>query len=79
LDYCGLRSQWAHLGDKKRFKTRGTGTSGRAATIPKSSVMLCERHHQMYDTEHTMTITPLSERGADGPLKFVSTQTDRPR
>lgn len=68
LDYCSIKSEWAHLGDKKRFKTRGQEPAERHCTT--GSLMLCDRHHRMYDIEHTLTITPLTERGADGPLKF---------
>lgn len=63
-----LWSEWAHLGDKKRCKTRGRPPEERHTTA--DSLMLCSAHHHQYDTAHTLAITPLTERGADGPLRF---------
>ena len=67
LNYCGLRSEWAHLNEHQRFKTRGQEPEERHCTA--GSLMLCEIHHQLLDS-HQMAITALSDRGADGPLCF---------
>lgn len=66
LDYCGAKSTWAHLEDWRRFKTRGMEPEERHTTM--GSCMLCDRHHHMYDVEKSITVTFLSERGADGPI-----------
>lgn len=44
---CDGHSEWAHLGDGKRFKTRGMAPEQRHSTA--RSLMLCTRHHRMYD------------------------------
>lgn len=44
---CEGRSEWAHLGEKKRFKTRKQAPAVRHTTA--GSLMLCHRHHQDYD------------------------------
>lgn len=44
---CGGLSEWAHLGDKKRFKTRGLPPEERHT--PAGSLMLCAQHHDDYD------------------------------
>jgi len=67
LDYCGVRSEWAHLGEKRRFKTRGMPPEERHTV--QDSLMLCDLHHDLYDGR-TLNITALSDRGANGPLEF---------
>jgi hypothetical protein len=44
---CDGVSEWAHLGDKKRFKTRGQAPEIRHTTA--GSLMLCTKHHDDYD------------------------------
>lgn len=44
---CEGRSEWAHLGEQKRFKTRGQPATTRHTTA--GSLMLCTRHHRDYD------------------------------
>lgn len=68
--------QWAHLGEKKRFKTRKMAPEVRHTTA--GSLILCERHHTMYDGRFVggsrpprLLIEALTERGADGPLRFT--------
>jgi hypothetical protein len=46
-EHCDGVSEWAHLGDRKRFRTRGQAPSLRHTTA--GSVMLCTNHHRMYD------------------------------
>ena len=70
---CYGPSEWAHLGDKKRFKTRKMAPHERHTTA--GSAMLCATHHRRYDRGE-LTIQPLSERGADGPLSFSVTRED---
>lgn len=65
LGVCDGKSEWAHLGDKKRFKTRGLPPEERHTTA--GSLMLCAKHHRMYDTEHTLHIVG---DDADLPLEF---------
>jgi hypothetical protein len=45
---CSGAPEWAHLGDKKRFKTRGQAPEIRHTTA--GSLMLCKKHHQEYDS-----------------------------
>lgn len=69
--WCGGDSQWAHMEGFRRFETRGKPPEERHCT--HGSLMLCQRHHDAYDgrpTGKTLAITALSDRGADGPLKF---------
>lgn len=63
-DPCDGRSEWAHLGEKKRFKTRGQAPEVRHTTA--GSLMLCRHHHGRYDAGK-LTITGAS---ADGVLEF---------
>ncbi len=66
--FCAGRSEWAHLGEKKRYKTRGMPAEIRHTTA--DSLMLCHLHHVAYDRTHTFKIVPLTSLGADGPLRF---------
>ena len=65
---CGGESEWAHLGEKKRARTRGMAPEVRHTTA--GSLMLCTRHHQLYDSG-TMTIEPTTPNGADGLMRFT--------
>ena len=67
LDACGLRSEWAHLEEKRRFKTRGMTPAHRHTTA--GSVMLCDVHHHMVDA-HELQPFFLSALGADGPIAW---------
>lgn len=76
---CQGLSQWAHLGDARRFKTRGMEPTLRHTS--SGSLMFCARHHQDYDA-HRMQVEALTDRGADGPLRFTigeSVYTERMR
>lgn len=62
---CSGPSEWAHLGDYRRFNTRGQSAERRHTTV--GSLMLCEAHHDAYDG-HQIDIRPATDRGADGLL-----------
>jgi hypothetical protein len=66
FDACGGPSQWAHLEDKKRARTRGQAPEMRHTRA--GSLMLCEKHHTDYD--HGRIKIGLSPAGADGPLRW---------
>lgn len=66
LGPCSGVSEWAHLGDKKRFKTRGQAPEIRHTTA--GSFMACSGHHRRYDAGE-IQIEPTTERGADGSLR----------
>lgn len=61
---CEGRSEWAHLGDKKRFKTRGMPAERRHTTA--GSLMLCTRHHTDYDHGRLQIVG----EDANEPLEF---------
>lgn len=69
-DGCEGPSEWAHLWDKKRAKTRGMAPEQRHTT--QDSAMLCRTHHDRYDGRATpkLKIRPLTTHGADGALSF---------
>jgi hypothetical protein len=72
LGRCAGPGEWAHLGDLRRFKTRGMPPEARHSTA--GSCKLCHAHHQGprgYDG-HAFEIEPLTPSGADGPLRFCS-------
>jgi hypothetical protein len=64
---CDGPSEWAHWGDRKRFKTRGEAPELRHTTA--GSLMLCRCHHRLYDSG-ALTIEADTERGCDGPLTY---------
>ena len=72
---CAGDSQWAHLGESKRFKTRGKPAEERHTTA--GTLMLCQRHHDMYDgrLHPRIAIEPQTDRGADGPMTYTSGRT----
>ncbi|HET9024320.1 MAG TPA: hypothetical protein VFN64_07080, partial [Burkholderiaceae bacterium] len=41
---CGGASEWAHLGDARRFKTRGMAPEARHSRM--GSLKLCAAHHR---------------------------------
>lgn len=62
---CDGPSEWAHLGEKKRARTRGMDPEVRHTTV--HSMMLCHLHHYLYDVG-TITITLRTARGANDPV-----------
>jgi hypothetical protein len=67
---CNGPSEWAHLGDKRRSKTRGQAPEVRHTTA--GSLMLCQQAHAQYDGRQRprLSITATTKRGADGPLRY---------
>lgn len=70
---CFGRSEFAHIGDTRRFKTRGMAPERRHCR--EGGIMLCAGHHRVgacaYDLNR-MSIEELTDRRADGPLRFWS-------
>jgi hypothetical protein len=65
---CRGDSEWCHLGDMKRFKTRGQEPWLRHTTA--GSFMGCTLHHRYYDA-YELTIEPIdSALGANGVLRI---------
>lgn len=73
---CDGVSEWAHMHEERRSKTRGLPPDQRHTT--QGSLMLCKRHHDRYDgrSRPRLIITALSNNGADGLLRF---ELARPR
>lgn len=65
---CEGKSEWAHLGEKRRFKTTGMEPEERHTTA--GSMMACTKHHRMYDG-HRLEVLPLAEHGADGLMSVM--------
>lgn len=65
---CRGLSQWAHLEDKRRARTRGMEPTARHTT--EKSAMLCARHHRDYDAG-LFWILFMSPIGANGPISYV--------
>ncbi len=68
---CSGWSEWAHLGEHRRAKTRGQIPEARHTVA--GSLQLCTAHHFAYD-ERTLTIDPLTDLGANGPLWIQRTR-----
>lgn len=68
---CDGPSEWAHLEEKKRSKTRGQEPEVRHTTA--GSCILCRRHHNRYDGRErpAIAVAKLTKRGADGPLRWT--------
>ena len=66
--FCSGPSEWAHVGEHTRAKTRGMAPERRHTTA--GSLMLCRRHHHDLDA-HRITVDALTAAGADGPLRFA--------
>jgi hypothetical protein len=64
---CGGASEWAHLGEQRRAKTRGMPPALRHTTA--GSLMLCTKHHRAYDACQLQIYHGAD--GADGPLTFI--------
>lgn len=62
---CGGISEWAHLNDKKRARTRGQAPEVRHTSA--GSLQLCSTHHQAHDAGK-LPIEPKTKDGADGVL-----------
>jgi hypothetical protein len=71
LGACSYGSEWAHLEDHRRFKTRGKPAEERHTT--RGTCMLCSKHHAMYDIDKSLTVEFMTDRGADGPLAWRRT------
>jgi len=70
---CFGASEWAHMGEKRRYKTRGLPPEERHSTV--WTCQLCSFHHTLYDDKghpfDTIEITALdSVKGADGILRI---------
>lgn len=67
---CQGRSQWSHLLRKRRSKTMGMAPDERHTT--DGTLMLCQWLHDRYDGRAypRLEIDELSDKGADGPLRF---------
>ena len=65
---CYGPSEWAHLGDHRRARTRGRDPEERHDV--RFSVMLCRLHHHDYDA-HAYDLAYDPERGANGPVTVV--------
>ncbi len=65
LSPCDGPSEWAHLGEKKRARTRGMSPEMRHTT--SGSLMACSKHHRAYDAGKIGIA--VSETGADGPIR----------
>lgn len=72
LGACQGKSEWAHLGEHRRAKTRGMAPDVRHTTA--GSLMLCTRHHAAYD-RHDFDILA-SGRGADAALVILTPDVD---
>ena len=68
---CRGVSEWAHMPGHLRSQTRGMAPEQRHQTT--WTTMLCARHHDALDgrTLPKLAIKALTDKGADGPLKFT--------
>lgn len=65
LSPCSGPSEWAHLEEKKRARTRGMAPEERHRTT--HSLMACKGHHEQYDAGAIqIAMTP---KGADGTIR----------
>jgi hypothetical protein len=67
LGPCTSWSEWMHLGEKKRHKTRGM-TPEQRHTV-EGSAMGCRKHHGLYDRGQIELA--MGETGANGPMRAV--------
>ena len=65
---CVGPSEWAHIGQHRRYRTRGQAAEQRHTTA--GSAMLCQWHHAAYDA-HEFDIEPLTDKGMDGPFRVT--------
>ena len=64
---CAGPSHWAHLAGHRRSQTRGQAPTARHTAA--HSLILCCRHHGM-EERGELTVTYLTDRGCDGPIRF---------
>ena len=72
LGPCAGPSEWAHLEEKRRFKTRGMSSEDRHSV--DWTVMMCERHHKLYDAHAFDVGTPV---GASRPIQIFNVDSER--
>lgn len=67
---CDGPSEWAHLENMRRSKTRNMKPELRHTTA--GTAMLCRKHHDRLDgrARPRLRLTMLTNRGADGPLSW---------
>jgi hypothetical protein len=68
LDDCSGPSEWAHLEEHKRARTRGQAPAKRHTTA--GSAMFCRRHHRQYDAGELAVTFLAPELGADGLMRI---------
>ena len=71
LGACQGPSEWAHLEDLRRARTRSQAPERRHTTT--HSLMLCAMHHKRYDA-HTLGLAFITDAGADGPIQWYADQ-----
>jgi hypothetical protein len=68
LGACAGESEWCHLGDMRRFRTRGMDPDVRHTKA--GTCCLCTKHHQMLDANE-IRVEFMTPDGADGTLRFI--------
>ncbi len=63
---CEGKSEHAHLEEKRRAYTRGMEPEERHTM--QGSMMLCAKHHQLYDARK-IQIATFQDLGANGPMR----------
>lgn len=71
---CEGPSEWAHLADHRRSKTRGLPPEIRHTTA--GTVKLCRKHHQQLDA-HAFTFLAFTAQGADGTMTVIQALHDK--
>lgn len=66
---CHGPSEWAHLENMRRGRTRGMKPELRHTTA--GTAMLCRFHHRAYDAG-TLRIASITGTGADGPMVWTT-------
>ncbi len=66
---CDGPSEWAHLEDYKRGRTRNMKPELRHTTT--GTAMLCRKHHREYDAGR-IRVVAFTGRGADGALGWAT-------
>lgn len=69
LGVCGGASEWSHLEEKKRAKTRGQDPTERHST--QWSAQLCTVHHRRYDAGE-IAADFLTAQNADGRMAWLT-------
>lgn len=69
---CTTQAEWAHLRGHRRSQTRGQAPERRHTT--QHSLMFCQALHALEEAGR-LTVTYLSDRGCDGPLRFTLMST----